>query len=1221
MKNKLIQILSVFLTCLMVFGSVTAILTTQTFAAEQTQEEIEAEAYKALTEKDYVKEGYKSAEDKLATMKCYLTKGDYSLYFQQYTGEFAIKDEKTGEFLLSNPFDVATSIGSETTKQEILSQILVRFIDTSGAKKTFTSYKEACLREQISIQRIKNGVRVEYIMGDENSRRLVPRMITTASFEENLAIPVAKALPGGRENFWFKKLTSGYVVYDLEVITSDTFKKDAIRRFPVLEQVGSLMVFDQKATTRLLNDVENVIKTYAPEYTFEQLEIDHAEVGYDSSQDVSPVFKMALEYSINEDGFTVRLPANGIRFNSSLYTLESISILPYFGAGNSANPGYNFYPDGSGALFEYEKLNGTQTTTVKNPIYGTDYAYTLLSGKYQRAIRYPVYGIRETATSYTYRAEVTTTDKNGKETRTEDDYVYSSTTTNLADLKKKIAGDSSTILLSDITEVKTDKGFFAIIEQGETMAELATYHAGSTSDYNTMMTYFLPRPKDTFRMNDSLSVSGTTTWTQSSNRKYTGNFVIRYIMLHDETKAESAGLTNYFTTDYVAMAQAYRNYLENKGILTRLTDTDVTENIPLYIDSFGAMDYEEHILSVPVNVKKPLTTFTDIITMYEELKAEGINNVKFQLTGFTNGGLISTMAYRLKWVGSVGGKSGFKKLLAYADTVSSAGDGSSLGIYPDFDFVWMCKSGAFDGVSLKRDAIKGINDRYRRYREYSPSYQSYISTGMNIAISPGVYERFYTKLTKNYLKTGATNISVSTLGYILNSDFDSEEPYNRNDSMEFVQKAFSYFDEQYSSVMTNGGNLYTWAYTDYIVDAPLTSSKYTRASKEVPFFGIVTHGYLQYAGSAANMEGNMTDAVLKAIESGSSLYYILSYRNTSILKDLGLYSKYYSISYDIWREDVIASYNTVNDAIKDVQTKLIINHEFVKGNRVPDEDETLNDLLQAYLDAMEAERLAAENSQFEKIKSVNDARANALLSYEWAETALAFLDKRVASSTTYVNEIVTYGETYKMRVADYNNLSPTATSYEKQRAETNMNSAKSKLLQAIKRAMDEIASTFSYKKSVPANYQQLTDAVAVIDGIEDILPFIRSEVDNYKAEVDAMMPLLEADLETLNALLEQAYANAYATGLEERDVASVAPSETDDSGSGESGEEGEEEIAFNKYEADDAKIVAVTYGGKNGVDNAPYKTIILNYNSYSVEIEYEGVLYTIPSNEFVIIKW
>ena len=45
-------------------------------------------------------------------------------------------------------------------------------------------------------------------------------------------------------------------------------------------------------------------------------------------------------------------------------------------------------------------------------------------------------------------------------------------------------------------------------------------------------------------------------------------------------------------------------------------------------------------------------------------------------------------------------------------------------------------------------------------------------------------------------------------------------------------------------------------------------------------------------------------------------------------------------------------------------------------------------------------------------------------------------------------------------------------------------------------------------------------------------------------------------------------------------------------------------------------IVVVTYGNDDG---SAYKTIILNYNDYYISVEYDGIEYTIPAYEFVVI--
>ena len=61
-------------------------------------------------------------------------------------------------------------------------------------------------------------------------------------------------------------------------------------------------------------------------------------------------------------------------------------------------------------------------------------------------------------------------------------------------------------------------------------------------------------------------------------------------------------------------------------------------------------------------------------------------------------------------------------------------------------------------------------------------------------------------------------------------------------------------------------------------------------------------------------------------------------------------------------------------------------------------------------------------------------------------------------------------------------------------------------------------------------------------------------------------------------------------------------------------EEQPEEEVDSRYMTEN--IVAVTYGSAMG---QAYKTIILNYNNYSVNIVYNGKEYTIPAYEFVVV--
>ena len=97
--------------------------------------------------------------------------------------------------------------------------------------------------------------------------------------------------------------------------------------------------------------LEDYIKKYCPDYTYEELDRDHEITEYEGASDKAPpLFRIALEYTVDEHGLTARVPANGIRYDDTAYILRYIDILPYMGAIDSYNEGYTFIPDGSGAL-------------------------------------------------------------------------------------------------------------------------------------------------------------------------------------------------------------------------------------------------------------------------------------------------------------------------------------------------------------------------------------------------------------------------------------------------------------------------------------------------------------------------------------------------------------------------------------------------------------------------------------------------------------------------------------------------------------------------------------------------------------------------------------------------------------------------------------------------------------------------------------------------------
>ncbi len=1031
------RLLSLLLAVLMLSGALSGLTVTasadETTAADSTttgDTSTDKKEEKSSTD-DYLYKVYPNEEAKLATMDKKLVKGDYELYSDEVSGEVAVKNVKTGQILMTNPYDVAAgrvtgTDPSDAQKKELLSQIIIKFTD-NGKEKTFLSFEQAAEKDQITVKNIKNGIRVEYVIGREEARHLVPRVITDESFRNKILAPImenvcdraaieeAGLLQPGQSfaeldiagmstanydkyiPFNLRKLISFYGgqtgMKSVESQKTDSLKKALIAKYPVLNKKPDMKfwVFDVSYEGSVEMDrQEEFIKTNAPDYSYEDLDADHAETEYESDETNPPVFKMALEYTLDEDGFTVRLPVNGLSFNESLYQLTSISILPYMGAGNNAYDGYVFYPDGGGALFAMEDLVDAGTTTVSGKVYGADFAYHQITGTYQQAVRYPAYGIVENTRYYvctTYDNENNPIEtpvagvlyERNQQAEKDGKTIDEAKHIGFADIKKLITGGS-------VVEKTVKRGFVAIIEEGDALTNMAYYHAGPLNNYDTVRMDFNPRPQDKYNLADSISVGTNTEWTVITDRKYTGNFKVHYIMLDDDSDSTSgnSGINDdgQYAASWLGMAFAYRDYLEAKGQLQQLTSAQMSEDIPLYIESFGTEYTTEKIASIPVSVKRALTSAADVKTIYEELKAENITNINFKLTGYANGGMYGKMPYKLKWEKSVQKSDTDAPAMTMQELFDYAAketDGA-LSLFPDFNFAYVMNTGWFDGLSMRKHVVRTIDDRYASRKEYSPTQQKYVSY-FQMAISPAYMSHFYEEFMSRYLKMdNLTGISVGSLGTALNSDFDEDEPYNREDARTFITRALEYISSAETregktlEVMLDGGNVYTWKYASHILNLPLDSSRYIKASYSVPFVGVLLHGYMNFAGTPLNMEGDVNYAKLKAIENGASPYFLLSYKNTEILKEYYDWSHYYSVRYDIWKDDVVELYTELNEALRDVQDKIIINHEFLSGERIPDTDELEGDIDGLFDAVLDYQQNQEEYDTIRKNQAVSEAR-------------------------------------------------------------------------------------------------------------------------------------------------------------------------------------------------------------------------------------------------------
>ena len=1217
----------------------------------------------------YLTTVYESAEDKLSDMRLRLTKGDYAMYVEESTGEVAFKNTKTGQIILSNPYDVY-KISSDNVKAEILSQVVVSFRDitNNNQSRTMYSYSESAQRGQITVRNIMNGIRVEYVLGKQSAKKLMPYWMEATRFEQLIINKIAAE--GEEAENDLRRFFSYYALYDpndselpesvitemktnypctgksyysaAETIhTYDRYYQQVDRIYSPGDNMAIYVIDSKMATSeRNTNYLEGIVKQYCPEYNYEELDYDIELTGYTGDDAAAAIFTVAIEWYLDDYGFYYTVPTNSITYDEDTYQLDYFAINSYLGCTNVSRDGYTFFPDGSGTVIYNDDIGQDNASyTIAAEVYGPDYSYHNLfyTGK-SEIITMPVFGVIDN-TEYIRQGELIKAnapvwqpklDEYGDKIYNEDgtiEYEVDAETGEKIPVYKTVdeskvtkveadeeAGTPESYHLTDdpdqkvvleenvyyIVDENGDKiqdradlyeqfvysipqGYVAIIEEGESLARVAYTYGGISHKYCTVYSTLRPVQSDTYNLAEAISVANNTTWTVTSERKYTGKFKVKYYMLYGDP-ADTEHPTDYkYEGSYVGMAEAYRDYLEANGSITRLTDTKT--DIPIYIESFGKIETQDTILTMPVWVDTPLTTFEDVAAMYKTLSENteyAIKNINFRLVGYNDGNLDrETYPTYIKFERVVGGNKGYNKLVKEAKE-------QGFGLYPDFDFANVANSRLFGGFRYSKWTIRTIDDRYARKREYDAVYQSFQYTG-RVLVSPAYYDKVFDKFAKAFGKLEYSGLSVGSLGADLNSDFDRDEPYSREDNKAYTAELLAKLQETYGDdLMTDRGNAYTWRYVKHILGMTLDSSRYLRATASVPFLGMVLHGYKYICGTPTNMEGNMEYEILKLIENGANPYFTLSYQNTQELKER--YPDYYSVDFNIWISNsgttdveteiknlgLIEAYKILNEALKDVQTARIIDHEYVRDGRAK---RILTKAEETYLETARAEALAAyEKAKAEAETAYNNSYVHALTAAKAAHKEAwdgAYAGKADSAALALMYKF--YVEYMTAARSEDFNESAFVTEFKANNAGSDFTDA---MLKEVRL------------------YAAYTAQAAAAD--EDALDF---DEDAFIAAYDAD-GLGKADIRAILNVYNLFGAPVYEDEFKADYVEA----------------NGEEEfLEFEEYYEEEISTVVTDYTVvfetyENGVK------FVLNYNNFDITFDYNGTTYTVESMNFVKIS-
>lgn len=451
--------------------------------------------------------------------------------------------------------------------------------------------------------------------------------------------------------------------------------------------------------------------------------------------------------------------------------------------------------------------------------------------------------------------------------------------------------------------IKTaDAALVAIIDQGAAVASIHGEVARKRSSFNSVYASFKYISDEKASLaSTSQSGSQTKVIPVFQQRPVYSDFSVRYAFL-PEDKASYAGMAEY-----------YRNYLLSNGMLNKKKDSE--DELPFYLELVGGIPKRKSLLGVPYKAIVPLTTFDQARTIIAELKERGITSQKVRLSGWFNGGYSHKAADGIKVDGVLGGASGFKELIDYTRQ-------QGVDLYPDASFTHLY---ATDGKYTEAKAVS-------RYINHEAAWV-WERTDWAQPLSPRLLPSVVDGFLNAYMRYGAAGISLRNIGNQLEGDYRNGAVVDRVQSEEIDKRQLEKISGQLPDMMADGGNAYILKYAKDIVEAPMSNNGDNIADEAVPFYQIVLHGYVGYAGAPVNLAriADVQSYVLKSLEYGSSLYFKWIYADNSEVRNTD-FQYLYSVHYKTWMNTAVEAYRTVSAVLGDVQSKPIVGHEKLADN-------------------------------------------------------------------------------------------------------------------------------------------------------------------------------------------------------------------------------------------------------------------------------------------------
>lgn len=434
---------------------------------------------------------------------------------------------------------------------------------------------------------------------------------------------------------------------------------------------------------------------------------------------------------------------------------------------------------------------------------------------------------------------------------------------------------------------KENNSFICILEDGVSYASIRADISGRNNSYNYVNAVYRIANREQYDVGD----------------RYNGAMFVYEEQIPQESLIQRY---RFISSDsYVDMAGAYHDYLASRYPEDFLPVEDGA--VPVALEIIGAADKVKQVFGIPVSRPLKLTKYSEAKQMLETLQDAGVDNIYVKYTGWMNGGVQQKMLSGVHLVSALGSKKDLTALIKYADE-------NDIKLYLDGVTNYAYDSDIFDGFIVFKDAARLVSQEKAELFKYSTvTFGQFDKDNSYYLLSHGMIDKMSDNLIAYADKNGA-GVSFRDIGKELSSDFNEHRPYSRQQALNSQVETLKSAREDSAGVMINMGNDYALPYVDIVTNMDLGGSEYTILDRQIPFYQLAIHGFVNYTGEPLNLAQNGEDELLRSVEYGAGLAFAFMNETAFVLQNT-TYTEYFGADFSVWDDRAVEIYSRYNEEL------------------------------------------------------------------------------------------------------------------------------------------------------------------------------------------------------------------------------------------------------------------------------------------------------------------